>query len=182
MVEKSQVDKAPPFKETNTTNSTYYYYYHQQYYYYIFFFNFPITQFRCACEASIISHATIVGSFHSLATLSPLFSCQPPTLERFLNTQNSHFFCLQTTMSHFLHIFFFFTLFIFYAAPAAASGFHGYGDKKVLTLNKLKWMQQQTLNANCFTQTSSELLNNATLLIFFIGLGVFIPRALKVII
>lgn len=73
MVEKSQVDEVPPIKETNPTNLTYY-----------LFFSFPISKCRCACEASIISHATNVGSFNSLATLSLLFSCLPPTLQRFL--------------------------------------------------------------------------------------------------
>ncbi|KAK1407119.1 hypothetical protein QVD17_38730 [Tagetes erecta] len=69
-------------------------------------------------------------------------------------------------MSHFLHIFFFFTLFIFYAAPAAtttATGFRGYRDSQVLTLNKLKWTQQQTLRANCFTH-SSRTKKNAIIL------------------
>ncbi|KAJ0578539.1 putative nepenthesin [Helianthus annuus] len=64
-------------------------------------------------------------------------------------------------MSLYLHIFLF-TLLILHALPAttatataSATGVHGYGERPVLTLKKLKWtQQQQTTAANCFPQRS----------------------------
>ncbi|KAL8215825.1 hypothetical protein R6Q57_022662 [Mikania cordata] len=60
---------------------------------------------------------------------------------------------------------FFFTLLILHAAQptttaaATITSLHGSGDRQVLALKKLKWAQQQTVTANCFTQRSRSEKN-----------------------